>query len=95
MPGNTKHLSQLLLEQTAPGVLFNQPGCGSYPLQPVPKILCLESVAGKAPREAVCSASPISGQPWQQGEDGHMAVHLCVGRASHLLLENVHFHRRE
>lgn len=95
MPGNTKHLSQLLPEQTAPGVLFNQPGCGSYPLQPVPKILCLESVAGEAPREAVCSASPTSGQPWQQGKDGHMAMHLCAGRASHLLFENIWFCRRE
>lgn len=68
-------LSQPLLKRTAPGALLNQTGRGSRPLQPVSKSLHLESAAGRAPREAVCFASTIPGQPWQLGEDGHTVLH--------------------
>lgn len=93
----SKHqcLSQSLLKRTAPGVLLNQPGRGSHPSQPVSKILHLESAAGRAPREAVCFASSIPGQPWQPGEDGHTALHHCSRTALQILLANVHFYKRE
>lgn len=88
-------LSQALLKRTAPGVLLTQTGRGSHPVQPVSKILLLESAAGRAPREAVCCASSVPGQPWQSGEDGHAVLHLCSRAALQILLANVHFYRRE
>lgn len=65
------------------------------PITAGPEILHLESAAGRAPREAVCFASSIPGQPWQWGEDGHTVLHLCSRTALQILLANVHFCRRE
>lgn len=90
-----QRLSQLLLKRTAPGVLLNQTGRGSHPWHSVSRILHLESAAGRAPGEAVCFASSITGQPWQLGEDGHTVLHLCSRTALQILLASVHFYRRE
>lgn len=82
-------LSQPLLKRTAPGALLNQTGRGSHPLQPGSKSLHLESATGRAPREAVCFASSIPGQPWQLGEDGHTVLHLCSRTALQILLASI------